>query len=182
MNENSKPFFSAFPNLIMDEKYRELLRFVTVERVTVNSVRNRLRVYISSDNWLKKSTVFEMEKAIREQVFPETEMEVKIIERFHLSVSYTPANFYKVYRSSMLRELKEVSPLLQHTLLHAALEFPEDGSVHVRFPDSVISKERKQYLAEYLEKIFRERAGFASAEPSVSSVSSCAEAATEVFR
>ena len=25
MNENSKPFFSAFPNLIMDEKYRELL-------------------------------------------------------------------------------------------------------------------------------------------------------------
>ena len=59
MNENSKPFFSAFPNLIMDEKYRELLRFVTVERVTVNSVRNRLRVYISSDNWLKKSTVFE---------------------------------------------------------------------------------------------------------------------------
>ena len=74
MNENSKPFFSAFPNLIMDEKYRELLRFVTVERVTVNSVRNRLRVYISSDNWLKKSTVFEMEKAIREQVFPETEM------------------------------------------------------------------------------------------------------------
>ena len=77
MNKNSKPFFSAFPNLIMDEKYRELLRYVTVERVTVNSVRNRLRVYISSDNWLKKSTVFEMEKAIREQVFPETEMEVK---------------------------------------------------------------------------------------------------------
>ena len=164
MNENSKPFFSAFPNLIMDEKYRELLRFVTVERVTVNSVRNRLRVYISSDNWLKKSTVFEMEKAIREQVFPETEMEVKIIERFHLSLSYTPANFYKVYRSSMLRELKEVSPLLQHTFSNAELDFSKDGHIAVSIPDSVISADRKRQLSDYLEKVFRDRAGFTDTE------------------
>ena len=164
MNQQPKPFLQTFPNLELKDKVRDLMQYATVERITVNSRRNRLRVYILSENWIKKATIFEIEAAIREQVFPDAEMDVKIVERFRLSASFTPENFYEVYKNSMLRELKEISPLLQHTLLHAALEFPGDGSVHVRFPDSVISKERKQYLAEYLEKIFRERAGFASAE------------------
>ena len=133
MNQQPKPFLQTFPNLELKDKVRDLMQYATVERITVNSRRNRLRVYILSENWIKKATIFEIEAAIREQVFPDAEMDVKIVERFRLSASFTPENFYEVYKNSMLRELKEISPLLQHTLLHAALEFPGDGSVHVRF-------------------------------------------------
>ncbi len=163
MNKEPLPFLEAFPNLDLDAKVLDLLAYVTVERVTLNSAKNRLRVYIISENWIKKSTVCELERAIAGQIFSDARMEVKVVERFRLSSSYTPEYFYKVYRSSMLRELKAVSPLIQHTFLHAELEFG-DHSVHAKIPDSVISRERKQQLTEYLEKVFRDRAGFRDVE------------------
>ena len=53
MNQ-AKPFLQAFPDLDLDPGIKDLLSFVTVERITVNRARNRLRIYISSENWLKK--------------------------------------------------------------------------------------------------------------------------------
>ena len=160
MKQISMPFLEAFPNLDLDPKVVDLLKYVQVERVVVNSMKNRIKIHILSDNWLKKTTVYELEQAIGSQLFAGAEMEVRIIEKFRLSASYTPAYFYKVYRTSMLRELKTVSPLLQHTFLHAELDFSNEGVLYAHIPDSVISKERKAQLTQYIEKIFHDRAGF----------------------
>ena len=55
MNQ-AKPFLEAFPGLDVDPKIRALLEYVKVERITVNHARNRLKIYIVSENWLKKQT------------------------------------------------------------------------------------------------------------------------------
>ena len=164
MTQEPMPFLEAFPNLNLEPKVTELLAFVNVDRVTMSSSKNRLKVYITSENWIKKTTVRELERAIEGQIFSDAHVEVKIIEKFLLSSSYTPEYFYKVYRNSMLRELKEASPLLHHLFLHAELDFSEAGIIHVSVPDSVIRKERKEQLSSYLEKIFHERAGFRNVE------------------
>ncbi|MBP3878488.1 MAG: PolC-type DNA polymerase III [Lachnospiraceae bacterium] len=168
MNQ-AKPFLQAFPDLDLDPGIKDLLSFVTVERITVNRARNRLRIYISSENWLKKQHIYKLEEAISAQVFGNAgRMEVKIIEHFVLSSSYTPAYFYKVYRNSMLAELKRADPLLYHTFLHSDLSFSDDGTISVEIADNPVYLFHGTRIGEYLEKIFCERAGFRNAEISIS--------------
>ena len=93
MKQISMPFLEAFPNLDLDPKVVDLLKYVQVERVIVNSMKNRIKIHILSDNWLKKTTVYELEQAIGSQLFAGAEMEVRIIEKFRLSASYTSAYF-----------------------------------------------------------------------------------------
>ena len=150
----------AFPSLKLSGEIISLLEYVTVNRLTVNQSKTRLHVYICSDNWIKKKHIYEIEEAISDQIFGDVEMEVHIIERFRLSSQYTPANFYRVYRTSMNAELSNVSPLLYQTFLHTKLTFSENGLVYAEIPDSIIARRRKEELLDYLEKVFCERAGF----------------------
>ncbi len=164
MEREPKPFEEAFPRLILDEKVKKLVPYITVDRVTVNRNKNRLRVYITSENWIRKSYIFQIEDAISTQIFRDVQMEVHIVEKFRLSASYTPKHFYEAYRTSMLQELKRVSPLARHSLMHTELTFPSKNVIHAQIPDTIVNEDRKQLLLEYLEKVFVERAGFRELE------------------
>ena len=104
-------FKEAFPGLETSGRLSKLLDQVVVDRVTVNEARSSLHVYITAGNWIGKSYIYELEKAIREQFFAASPLEVTVVETFKLSPSYRPGNFYEVYRPSMLIELKKISPL-----------------------------------------------------------------------
>ena len=138
MSSLPMPFLKAFPKLNIDESLMDLMRFVTVERVIFNQSRSRLRIYILSENWLKRKNVELLESKIA-ALFPERKTEVRIVERYHLSASYTPVSFYKAYKSSMLFELKKADPLIRQVFLSAEIEF-EDGELICRIPESIISK------------------------------------------
>ena len=94
-----KKFFEVFPNLKVDGNVREWLEAAFVTRVTCNRERTLLRVYLSSDRWIHKKYIFQLEEQIRRQFFGQTDVKVKIIERFLLSRQYTPENFMEIYKS-----------------------------------------------------------------------------------
>ena len=77
-----------------------------------------------------------------------------MIERFHLSRQYSPANFLEVYRSSMEVELKNFNMLEYNLFKRAQIAFPSDEQMNLTLPDSVISREKSGILVEYLEKVF----------------------------
>ena len=159
--DRSKPFLQAFPGIELEAGLLDLMKFVTVERITVNRTRTRMRIYITSENWLKKKHIYKLEEAVSKRFFGNAgRMEVVVIERFVLSSSYTPDRFYEVYRSSMQTELKQTDALLYQTFLHAELEIGEDGLIKVLLPDNPVYLFREEELKEYLEKVFCERAGF----------------------
>ena len=56
-----KEFFDVFPNLKVNEKLQELLDTVLVTKVSCNSAKTRLRVYIKSERWIHKKYIFELE-------------------------------------------------------------------------------------------------------------------------
>ncbi len=160
MGSGLRSFSETFPGLDLDRKIADLLDYVTVERVTVNSARTRLRVYVLSDNWLKKTHVRKIEAAIAAKMFGDGRGDVRLIERFRLSSSYTPENFYRVYRPSMSFELKEVSPILNQAFLHSEVVFPSPAEILVRIPDNPVCAREEERLLGYFEKVFCERAGF----------------------
>ena len=162
MGDQARSFPETFPGLDLDPKIEELMEYVTVERVTVNSARTRLRVYVLSENWLKKTHLRRVEQAITEKMFRGEKVDVRLVERFRLSPSYTPENFFRVYRSSMLTELKEVSPVLMQAFLHTEMVFTGREELLLRLPDGPVYRREEERLLDYIEKIFCERAGFSA--------------------
>ena len=154
-----KEFFDVFPNLKVNDQLQEWLEIVTVSRVACNPAKTRLWVYIHSERWIHKKYIMALENQIERQFFAGLEMQVTVIERFHLSKQYSPANFLDVYRSSMEIELKNYNMLEYNLFKRSQISFPSDEQMDLTLPDSVISREKSEILVEYLQKVFCERCG-----------------------
>ena len=78
----AKAFYDVFPGLVLQEDLRELMGQTEVVRVTMNSRRDFLKIYLESDKLIHKKYIFDTEQAIRDQLFSGLKMTVKIIEKF----------------------------------------------------------------------------------------------------
>ena len=154
-----KEFFDVFPNLKLKHELSELLEDVIVTKVSCNSAKTRIWVYIKSSRWIHKKYIFDLEDQIERQCFPGMTMSVTVIERFYLSRQYTPANFLDTYKSSMEMELKNYNMLECNLFKRSRITFPEENTLHMELPDSVIAREKSDILVEYLHKVFCERCG-----------------------
>ncbi len=155
----SKCFFEVFPVLKVNGEMQQLLADTQVQRVVSNQDRTRLRVYLQGKRLIQKKYIFQLEHHIKNQLFPQQELTVKIIERYQLSAQYTPQTLMDHYKDSILEEMKAYSMLIYNLFRCARMEF--DGADHMRLylEDSVVSQERSDELLEILYKIIRDRFG-----------------------
>ena len=154
-----KDFFDVFPNLKIKDPLQELLDMVAVTRVSCNPDKTRLWVYISSERWIHKKYIIELQQQIERQCFPGIQMRVTVIEKFRLSRQYTPDNFLEVYRSSMELELRNYNMLEYNLFKRSRITFSGTEEMNLVLPDSVIAREKSEILVEYLHKVFCERCG-----------------------
>ena len=103
----NKKFFDVFPTLKVNQEMRPLFGDVEVTKVATNSDKTYLHVHIFSTHLLAKKNVYDMERAIKEQLFGQSMICVSLVEKYQLSGQYTPENLLKEYRESILLELKE---------------------------------------------------------------------------
>ncbi len=155
----AKGFLEVFPDLHMTEELSELLKLVEVERVLAARDRSSLRVYIVSRRLIHKKNIYDLEKGIGEQLFPGKRLTIKIMERYRLSGQYTPEKLFRVYRDSLLMELKAYSIVEYNIFRKAECTFPEENILHMTVEDQVIFREKAVELKRILEKIFCERCG-----------------------
>ena len=156
---SNKKFFEVFPTLTIDEKKRALFTEVTVDRVSLSKKQDFLRVYFTADHIIVKDTVYAVEHEIRKQLFPQTEVKVKLVEKFELSAQYTPENFVQAYLKSMLTELKQYSHILYNALKKADIEYPSEKTVRFILEDNVLIREAVDDFLRVMDKVFNERAG-----------------------
>ncbi len=138
---------------------KKLLAETEVTKVGMNRQHDRIRVYLSSSRLIQKKDIYELERLIARQMFQNTQMEVKVIERYRLSEQYTPEYLLEMYRDSMLEELKHYS-LMEYNLFRAAgIVFSDANHMKLTLEDSLIARARAHEIVEFLEKIFCERCG-----------------------
>ena len=102
----TKAFLEVFPNLNMTDELRELLNLVEVEKVTSTRDRSSIRIYLKSARLIHKQNIYDLERGIRDQLFPDKQVAIKIQEKYRLSDQYTPKKLLDVYNDSLLMELK----------------------------------------------------------------------------
>lgn len=69
----------------------ELFETVECEKVAASRDHSRIKIYIHSDRLIAHKAIRETERAIRSQMFKD-QVDVCLVEKYHLSRQYTPAS------------------------------------------------------------------------------------------
>ena len=143
----------------MTEQMRELLNLVEVERVSMTRDRSSVRVFIVSPRLIDKRNIWDLERGICEQLFPGKRITVRLFEKYRLSGQYTPEKLLKVYRDSLLAELKSYSIIEYAIFRKAQCSFPRPDVLHMTVEDTMVNRDKAGELKRVLEKVFHERCG-----------------------
>ncbi|MBR1391996.1 MAG: PolC-type DNA polymerase III [Lachnospiraceae bacterium] len=155
----AKLFYEVFPTLKIKGDLDALLQECTVTKVSSNRAKTSLRIYLESSRLIPKPEIYGIEREIHKQLFQKQEMDVKIIEKFHLSDQYTPEKLMQLYRDSILEEIHNYSELVYRLLKNSRMHFDREDHMTLTLEDSIIAVERGNELIDILEKIICERCG-----------------------
>ena len=153
----AKVFFDVFPTLKAEESMRMLFSDVEVKKITTNSARDFLHIYILSRHLLQKKQIWQMERRIKEQLFGTSPVSIRIEEEYALSEQYTPEALMAEYRDSIIVELKGSSVLAANMFEQAGIRF-EDGNICcLELADTIVSEGRREQIVNLLDDIFNRR-------------------------
>ena len=153
-----KNFAQVFPTCKLNKTLDTLFSDVLVERVSTNKQKDFLRIYLRSDHLLPKQAVYDVEKEIKNQLFPKVNMTIKIQEKFSLSAQYTVKTLLDTYKDSIMTEVAGYSHIL-HTALRKADFQAGDDTLELTLENRVPVRESEAELYSILEKIIVERCG-----------------------
>lgn len=156
----AKLFLETFPTIPFSEEEQNLLQFVTVLHVNYTRDRQTIRVYIRSSRLIAKEIVYRLEKKLKQQLFPNQPLQVKIIEQFELSEQYTPKKLLDAYQDSIMMEIQNTSELEYHLLRKAKWKFEKEDLLSLEMEDSMWARNRENDLQRWLTKVFCDRCGF----------------------
>ena len=155
----NKLFFDVFPTLTVEGDVKKLLAEAEVTKVGMNHEKDHIRIYLSSSRLIHKNKIYQLEDAIRDQIFKGKNMDVKVIEKYQLSEQYTPEKLLDLYKDSMLEELKNYS-LMEYNLLRGSkMEFSDEKHMVLTLENTIIAQTRSHEIVEFLEKVICERCG-----------------------
>ncbi len=153
----SKRFFEVFPTLKVPEDVQILFQDVEVVKVTTNSGRDFIKVHILSRHLIQKKRIFDMEKVLKEQLFAKSPVRISMVEKYELSMQYTPENLMEEYFGSMLLELGERSVVEKSMMQNAKYTFEDENILCLKLTDTIVAEEKKEILSGYLSELFEKR-------------------------
>ena len=151
-----KKFLNILPDLKLSHEMTELFETVECEKVAASRDHSRIKIYIHSDRLIAHKAIRETERAIRSQMFKD-QVDVCLVEKYHLSRQYTPAILLEVYTGSLIDELEEEGELSANLFRKAEKTFLEPFVLELKVEENCIAQVKMEKLKHKLEHIFSER-------------------------
>ena len=156
MNIKNK-FFEVFWSLKVPEELYVYMEDTHVVRVSKTSTNSMAKIYIESDRLIEKPVLYQVEDALKRQVFKMKNMDVRIIDRYHLSKQYTPKKIMELYYNSILFELEKYWMLQYNVLKTSTVEFQGEDCLVITLEDGFMSRTYADDLKDYFTKVFLNR-------------------------
>ena len=151
-----KKFLNILPDLKLSHEMTELFETVECEKVAASRDHSRIKIYIHSDRLIAHKAIRETERAIRSQMFKD-QVDVCLVEKYHLSRQYTPARLLEAYTGSLIDELEEEGELSANLFRKAEKTFLEPFVLELKVEKNCIAQVKMEKLKHKLEHIFSER-------------------------
>ena len=152
-------FFEVFDGIHLEERLSALMEDTTVEKLTTDSQRTLLRVYLSSPRLIDRQDICKVQEAIRKQKMASSGMDVKVYERFQLPNHFTAEKVYSSYEDSIVFSIKEIGHVDYKIFHDADVVFEEGGVMKLTLEDTMIAHEKEKELIEALNSILNIRCG-----------------------
>ena len=117
----------------------ELFETVECEKVAASRDHSRIKIYIHSDRLIAHKAIRETERAIRSQMFKD-QVDVCLVEKYHLSRQYTPARLLEAYTGSLIDELEEEGELSANLFRKAEKTFLEPFVLELKVEENCIAQ------------------------------------------
>jgi len=157
---NEKPFFEVFHTLQVEKQLYTLFEQTVVNRISMTSRQDVLRIYLTSKKLIPKAQFLSMAKQIQRQIFGYRKIQVYIFEKFLLSKQYTPEKLWQIYKDSVLLEMETYSPYKRSILKRSKMDFPDSHTVLLEISKQIYDQEAVDDLVRILDRVFNERCGF----------------------
>ena len=154
-----KAFYDVFPKIELDGILHDLFDRVSVVKVSQNSDRSLLRIYLTSDKLITYQQLAVVRRSITRQLFGGGGPEILIYPKFHLSAQYDLPKLYDIYKESLFAEIADHSMILYDLLSNARVEFPDGETMTLIFEEGSYREKRVPELEDILLKIFTDRCG-----------------------
>ena len=151
-----KKFLNILPDLKLSHEMTELFETVECEKVAASRDHSRIKIYIHSDRLIAHKAIRETERAIRSQMCKD-QVDVCLVEKYHLSRQYTPARLLEAYTGSLIDELEEEGELSANLFRKAEKTFLEPFVLELKVEENCIAQVKMEKLKHKLEHIFSER-------------------------
>ncbi len=152
-------FSEVFPKLQLKNDYKELFEETTITRVVSSTKGDKLHVFLNSDYLIPREHCVYVENQIAKQLFPNSDVQVRIVESFSLKGVYSLESLMKVYFPSILYEADARSGVWGQLLRHADFEYKNDNELHLVLEDFFLARREAEDLLDYLEHVLVERCG-----------------------
>ena len=153
-----RTFRDVFMSLDLPEELMNVTEDVYIIKMAGPKSGERLKIYIKSNHIITKKQLDELIKLIKKQVLKNKDVEVKFVERYNLSSTYTVKNVLSEYKDSLIGEFKENNEIIYHLIKNANMEASDD-KLTIELPDSVIARSSESEIKRVIEMIFTERLG-----------------------
>ena len=151
-----KKFLNILPDLKLSHEMTELFETVECEKVAASRDHSRIKIFIHSDRLISHKAIRETEQAIRSQMFKD-QVDVHLVEKYHLSRQYTPARLLEAYTGSLIDELEEDGEVSANLFRKAEKTFLEPFVLELKVEENCIAQVKMERLKQKLEHIFSER-------------------------
>jgi len=149
-------FFEIFPDVNLRQELKSIMSYSSVEKVTTNSMKTIIKVYLVSERLIDRSYFVQVEKELENQLFSGMGVNVSIIESFNLSTQYNSKNLFDAYEESIMSELYNMNKIMYQTMKKADVEF-EENHMRVIIEDLATNRRYANELHDYLDRVFNER-------------------------
>lgn len=154
---NEKIFFNVFPTLKVEGDIQMLFQDVEVRKISTNSQHDFLNVHILSRHLIQKKHIWQMEQKIKEQLFGNVRITIRLAEQYILSEQYTPGTLMMEYHDSIVQELKQHSVLAGNMFERAKIHMEGTDILYLEMNDTIVAEGKREYIVDLLHEIFRTR-------------------------
>ncbi len=152
-------FKEVFSVLNLPQELEGVFERTRVSKVSMNSKKTQMRVYLESDHLIHRRQLAELEEIIARQILPNQNVSVGVYIKFQLSSQYTLESLMEHYQDSILYELQEKSLMEYNMYRKANMNIVEDGILELEVEDTIVAREKEQEFSDNLEKIIGSRCG-----------------------
>lgn len=148
-----KPFNEVFNSLVLDDYMKNLVKDMSVFKVSVNKEKTKLSVYIISHIIVRKKDLFKLQELLTQKF----KLAVDLYEKYELSSEYTAKQIFSAYKYDLAYDMKNYGVFIHKLFCDSKFEFVSDNDCVISVPKMHIYESRLEEFKEIIEKIFVKR-------------------------